>query len=246
MLTADARRAVLAPLDDGVGRSAAVVRRLGSAIALGIFEDGEQLPPESDLAAALGVAPTTLRDALAELRSHGLVQTRRGRGGGSFVQVDHSILGELARDRLRELGSSELRELGDMRAAVAGSAARLAARRAAASDIAGLREIIDRLADEPRLGEQRRLEGRYYIGVAAAAQSVRLTRQQFDLQIELGQVLWSLRRSADDLRSDVEAHRLVVDAIAARDPIAARARTEEHIEATTLALIDVHIALARR
>lgn len=246
MLTADARRAALAPLDDGIGRSVAVVRRLGSAIALGIFEDGEQLPPENELAASLGVAPTTLRDALAELRALGLVHTRRGRGGGSFVRADHAVLGELARDRLRELGTADVRELGDMRAAIAGTAARLAARRAAPSDISGLRAMVERLAGEEQLGEQRRIEGRYYIGVAAAAQSVRLTRQQFDLQIELGNVLWSSSRSADALRADVAAHRAVIDAIAARDPVAARSLTEEHIEAATAQLIDAHIALVRR
>ena len=43
------RAAVFAPLDDGAGRSEAVVRRLGSAIALGLIADGEQLPPEAEL-----------------------------------------------------------------------------------------------------------------------------------------------------------------------------------------------------
>ena len=49
------RNAVFAPLDDGAGRSAAVVRRLGSAIALGLLADGEQLPAEAELATSLGV-----------------------------------------------------------------------------------------------------------------------------------------------------------------------------------------------
>lgn len=246
MLIADARGAVFAPLDNSGGRSAAVVRRLGSAIALGIFEDGEQLPSENELAASLNVAPTTLREALAELRGHGLLQTRRGRGGGSFVRADQGVLVELARDQLRRLGSSDLRELGDLRAAVSGAAARLAAQRAAGSDIERLRELVDRLAGEQRVAEQRRIEGRFYIGVAAAAQSVRLTRQQFDLQIELGQVLWGLGRSIADVQSDAAAHRSVVDAIARRDAAAARRLTEEHIEATTARLIDQRIALARR
>ncbi|HZG90672.1 MAG TPA: hypothetical protein VEZ42_10715 [Pseudonocardia sp.] len=43
VLSGDARRAVFAPLDDGALRSEAVVRRMGSAIALGLLGDGEQL-----------------------------------------------------------------------------------------------------------------------------------------------------------------------------------------------------------
>ena len=80
LLSGDARRAVFAPLDDGALRSEAVVRRVGSAIGLGLLGDGEQLPTEADLATMLTVSTVTLREALAELRKLGLVETRRGRG----------------------------------------------------------------------------------------------------------------------------------------------------------------------
>ncbi|MFY0409179.1 GntR family transcriptional regulator [Solicola sp. PLA-1-18] len=45
----------------------------------------DRLPPEGDLAAALGVSRMTLRQALASLEQRGLVERRRGRGGGTFV-----------------------------------------------------------------------------------------------------------------------------------------------------------------
>ena len=112
LLSGDARRAVFAPLDDGALRSEAVVRRVGSAIALGLIGDGEQLPSETDLAAMLNVSTVTLRDALADLRKRGLVETRRGRGGGSFVRSRDDVLAELADARLAELGTTDLRELG--------------------------------------------------------------------------------------------------------------------------------------
>ena len=63
-----------------------IVRRVGEAIGAGILEPGAQLPPEAELAARLEVAPMTLRQALAVLRSAGFIETRRGRGGGSFVR----------------------------------------------------------------------------------------------------------------------------------------------------------------
>ena len=127
LLSGDARRAVFAPLDDGALRSEAVVRRVGSAIALGLLGDGEQLPAETELATMLNVSTVTLREALAELRGLGLVETRRGRGGGSFVQARDDVLGELADARLAELATTDLRELGDAPGAVASAAARLAA-----------------------------------------------------------------------------------------------------------------------
>ena len=59
--------------------------RIGEAIGSGVLEPGERLPSEGELAARLAVAPMTLRQALAILRDAGFVETRRGRGGGSFV-----------------------------------------------------------------------------------------------------------------------------------------------------------------
>ncbi len=73
---------VFAPVDN-TARVHAVVRRLSDAIALGLLGDGEQLPSETDLAAHLGVSTVTLREALMALRQQGLIETRRGRGGGS-------------------------------------------------------------------------------------------------------------------------------------------------------------------
>jgi DNA-binding FadR family transcriptional regulator len=246
LLSGDARRAVFSPLDDGAGRSEAVVRRLGSAIALGVIVDGEQLPSEAQLAASLNVSTVTLRDALSELRARGLVTTRRGRGGGSFVRASEEALTELSLGRLRQIGSTELRELGDHRAAIAGTAARLAAERATRGEIGRLREILSRLSATPEGTEQRRIESRYYIDVAATAQSVRLTMQEIELQAELGQLLWGTPRTPAELTAAVGAHLQVVDAIEARDAVGARRITEAHIGRVTAQLIDAHVRLTRR
>jgi DNA-binding FadR family transcriptional regulator len=244
LLSGDARRAVFAPLDDGALRSEAVVRRVGSAIALGLLGDGEQLPTENDLATMLNVSTMTLRDALSELRRLGLVETRRGRGGGSFVRARDDVLGELAEARLAELGTTDLRELGDAHGAVAAAAARLAASRASRVEIARLRDIVDRLAAADSVTAQRRTEGRYYIELAACAQSVRLTMQEMDLHLELGQLPWPPAHAPQLLEVMAASHRGVVDAIAARDGARARALTEEHIETRTRWSIELRLAVA--
>jgi DNA-binding FadR family transcriptional regulator len=246
LLSGDARRAVFAPLDDGALRSEAVVRRVGSAIALGLLDDGEQLPTETDLATMLNVSTMTLREALSELRRLRLVETRRGRGGGSFVRARDDVLGELAETRLAELGTTDLRELGDAHGAVAAAAARLAAARASRTEIARLRDIVDRLAAADSVTAQRRTEGRYYIELAACAQSVRLTMQEMDLYLELGQLPWPPAHAPELLDVMAAGHRAVVDAIEARDGARARALTEEHIETRTRWSIELRLALGDR
>lgn len=46
----------------------------------------DKLPPEEDLAAALGVSRMTLRQALGSLEAKGLLERRRGRAGGTFIR----------------------------------------------------------------------------------------------------------------------------------------------------------------
>ena len=79
-----ARQAVFAPLQVE-GAVERIVRRIGEAVGSGVLAEGERLPSEAELAAMLEVAPMTLRQALAVLRDAGVLETRRGRGGGSFV-----------------------------------------------------------------------------------------------------------------------------------------------------------------
>ncbi|HYO01971.1 MAG TPA: winged helix-turn-helix domain-containing protein [Mycobacterium sp.] len=62
-----------------------ITDRLITAIAIGEHLPGARLPVERDLAAALGVGRMTVRAALARLVERGLLETRRGRGGGSYV-----------------------------------------------------------------------------------------------------------------------------------------------------------------
>ncbi len=246
VLSGDARRAVFAPLDDGALRSEAVVRRVGSAVARRLLGDREQRPAEADQAPLLNVSTVTLRDALAELRELGLVETRRGRGGGSFVRARDDALAELADARLAELGTTDLRELGDAQSAIAATAARLAAARASVREIGRLREIVGRLAAEPTTTAQRRADGRFYVEMAAAAHSVRLTMQQMDLHLELGQLPWPPAHAPDLLGEIVTAHRAVLDAIERRDAGRARDLTEQHVDQRTRWSIDLHLARQRQ
>lgn len=243
LLSGDARDALLTPLGSGV-RSEAVARRLGSAIALGLLEDGEQLPSESQLAATLNVSTLTLRDALADLRSWGLVETRRGRSGGSFVRSSPAALARLSRNRLAEVGVSDLRELGDMHAMVAGAAARLAADRASRTETARLRDLVARMAAAGDAAELHRVESRYYIEMAAAAQSARLTRLEIEVQGDLAQVMWRLQ--PDRSPAAVAAERgAVVEQVALHHADRARRLTEEQVAADTRRRIEDHIALTR-
>ena len=64
----------------GVG---AISAHLRHAIETGAYGDGDQLPPERQLAVAFGAARSTIRRALDQLEEAGLVSRRLG--SGTFV-----------------------------------------------------------------------------------------------------------------------------------------------------------------
>ena len=214
--------AVFAPLD-AERRSDAVARRLGDSIAFGLLPDASPLPPESDLAERFGVATVTVREALSTLRAEGLIRTRRGRGGGSFVCSPADGGRAALLDRLRRTGIGEWRDLADHYATVSGGCARLAAARADDADVARLENLAARPMHRDRAGVQR-LEGQFHVDLAATAQSARLTREEMALQGELGPVLWLAHVQTGSLEQASARHRAIAGAV--RDGEADRARSE--------------------
>jgi GntR family transcriptional repressor for pyruvate dehydrogenase complex len=240
-LTTVRARTLFTPLDTG-GRADTVTRRLTSAIRLGLLLDGERLPAESELAAQLGVATVTLREALAALRTMGLVETRRGRGGGSFVRAPREPHPARLERPLRLLSLQELRDIGDHRAAIAGAAAALAAERALPSEIASLYEHAKRLRVATALTDRRRADARLHIEIGAAAQSPRLTREEMDLWSEIGDLVW-LPMAGQDLAPVAAEHEALIGAIERQQPGRARELAEKHVAAETARLLQFRLGL---
>jgi DNA-binding FadR family transcriptional regulator len=233
---------VFAPVDTRA-RVETVVRRIGDAIELGLLADGEQLPRESELAGQLGVSTVTLREALVALRQQGLVTTRRGRGGGSFVSLPADPAEDRLRARLAGWGTEELRDLVDHWAAVSGASARLAAQRTEPDDLQQLRRTLDEFTMAQDAAARSRVYGRFHVELAAAAQSARLTREQVALQTEVGALL-CLVLGDDTYREEVaHRHRCVVRAVQDGAHDAARELAERCVEESTTRLIALRLAL---
>jgi GntR family transcriptional regulator, transcriptional repressor for pyruvate dehydrogenase complex len=80
----DLARVVLRPVR-GHHAFEACVEQLATAIRLGVHANGTTLPSERELAHRMRVSRATVREAITALRTAGMVETRRGRGGGSIV-----------------------------------------------------------------------------------------------------------------------------------------------------------------
>ena len=230
--------------------TAATVARLfspgsGNGLAGSVTQQlaGEQLPSESSLAAQLGIATVTLRDALANLRELGLVETRRGRHGGSFVCGPVAASAARLRSRLRDLSVVELRDLGDEWTAITGASARLAARRASADEVNRLRAFAERLTRARSIGDRARANSRFAIELALTAQSERLTRAEQRLQAESGELLWLPTRAPLDPKQVAADLAAIADAVAAEDAERARSLVERRTELNMRWLVSAHMEL---
>ncbi|MFC9733222.1 FadR/GntR family transcriptional regulator [Streptomyces roseolus] len=81
---ADRLTPVLRPVRAGNGFEEALEQLL-QVVRLGLVPDGGRLPAERELAERMGISRVTLREVLKVLQEQGLVESRRGRYGGTFV-----------------------------------------------------------------------------------------------------------------------------------------------------------------
>ncbi len=211
------------------------VERLAQGIRLGVLIEGDRLPPERELAATFGVSRVTLREAIKALRSVGLVDSRRGRGGGTFV-----VAPRVGRPRRVEHIGRAMRGAGDdaldtRRVVEPGAAALAATRTLTAADRATLHRCL--AAAEGADPARRRLtDSRLHMAIAAAAGSSTLAAAVADVQLRLDELLRAIPVIPVNIAHSDRQHAAVVDAVLAGEPERARTTMEEHVDATAALL----------
>lgn len=181
------------------------------AIDSGLYRPGDRLV-ESELAERFGVSRTPIREALQRLETQSML-TRDGRSL-IVASLDHNQLAELYAVR------TELEAL----------AARLAARHASDEEIRVLRGMAT--ADRRLLGDAQglsRANRRFHKQIHLASHN-RFLVQQLDL-VHRSMALLATTSFAAEGREEVALaeHDAIVDAIAARDELAAAETLRHHI-----------------
>jgi GntR family transcriptional repressor for pyruvate dehydrogenase complex len=201
-----------------------IADRLRRQIASGQLKPGEQLPGHRDLAAMFSVSVGSVREAISMLVSEGLIATRAGHG--TFVAESTEQIPTIW--SASPLDRNKVEELIDAREILEGALAAMAAERATAEQIEQLRSIVDRMQEahsDAAIFLAADLELHQLLADAAdnryLLKAMDGIRSMLRRDLELGAEL-SIRR-VGDLQFAVDEHREVVEAIAARDSVAARA-----------------------
>lgn len=183
----------------------------------GAYSEGARLG-EMELAEALGVSRTPVREALRRLESEGLVETLPNRGA-----------------RVRTWSPAELDGIFDLRALLEGHAAALAAPRISDADLNALADLVAGMeaatadAEAPDYDVITELNGRFHGAVVAAAGNPLLPEIARSL-VHVPIVVRTFRQyTPDRLRQSMRQHRDLLDALTAHDPAWAEAVMRTHI-----------------
>jgi GntR family transcriptional repressor for pyruvate dehydrogenase complex len=204
------------------------VERLGTAIKLGLLPAGSQLPAERELCARLGIARSTLRQALTALSQSGHVFATRGRGGGTFVADPLPPSDPPSAEML-----AQWRETCDRRLAVELGVAVLAAERAQHTQLDRLDELagaLERSVED--FGAYRQADIRLHVGLAEAAHSTELVRSMTEVQGAMTDLIAYIAHPPQVLASSNAQHRRLLAAVRERDPIRAVRAMAEHLQGT--------------
>lgn len=215
--------------------SQSIVRQIELLILRGILRPGERLPPERELSERLAVSRPSLRDAVADLEERGLLVSRPG--AGVFVA---EVLGSAFSPALVQLFAAHDDAVLDylsFRRDLEGLAAERAARLGSETDL----KVVDAIFRKMEAAHIKRdpsdeaeLDAQFHMAIIEASHNIvmlHMMRSMFDL-LRQGvfynrQIMFRNRMNRDTL---LDQHRAINTALQSRDPAAARAAVERHLD----------------
>ncbi|WP_105974253.1 FadR/GntR family transcriptional regulator [Streptomyces geranii] len=226
---------VLRPVRAGNGFEEALEQIL-QVVRLGLVPGGERLPAERELAERLGISRVTLREVLKVLQDQGLVESRRGRYGGTFV-LPRGEAGAGGEDELRRrISAVDIEDVLRFREVLEVGATGLCAQHGLSEEQADrLREALARTQDAP-LADYRRLDTLLHLTLAELCGSPTLTSQYAAVRATVNDLLDCIPLLVRNLEHSQRQHAALVDAVLDGDADGAREMMREHCSGTAALL----------
>ena len=213
-----------------------VSAELRQLILAGELSVGDKLPSEATLTKKYDVSRTVIREALAALRSDGLVESKQG--AGVFVIEEEISSGSLAAVNPERISS--VVEMLELRAAIEIEASGLAAIRRSPAQDDRLFELLESFINKARKGEPTtEVDREFHLAIATATNNPRFS----ELLGLMGESVIPRQSLQDDnLESNTERtsleyleqihseHLQIAEAISTRDEDSARNAMRKHLK----------------
>jgi len=219
------------PIERAAPLADQVFGALQGDIAEGRLKPGEKLPIEQQLALTFGVSRAVVREAVARLRSDGLVTVRQGAG----VFVATGPANQAFRMEEAAENKTALREIYELRLGVEVEAAALAAQRRAPDDLSRIKRAlwaIETTKSGPDFGVE--ADAEFHRAIALATGNSKIASFQRYLSVFLLQSIAAARANTraalpgavDEVMGEHEA---ILAAIEAGDAACARTAMRAHL-----------------
>lgn len=221
------------PASDSVNPEPRLYRVIASRIEQMIHAErigpGERLPSERDLASKLGVSRASLREALLALELGGVVDVL----GGSGIYVSAAPAGG---NDLAEAGPGPF-EVLSARRLIEAEVAAMAARMATDADVAAIEHAVEEMERQHAdRSSNEQADRNFHLAIARATGNsamVGVVGCLWDQRGSLWQRLKEHFQTEELRRNTLVDHRRIAEAIAARDPAAAKHAMRAHLERVT-------------
>ncbi|MFD7977775.1 FadR/GntR family transcriptional regulator [Streptomyces sp. NPDC059071] len=231
--SADRLTPVLRPVRAGNGFEEALEQIL-QVVRLGLVPGGERLPAERELADRMGISRVTLREVLKVLQEQGLVESRRGRYGGTFVLHRPQTADEA--ELRRRIAAVDMEDTLRFREVLEVGAAGLCAAHGLDEEGAErLRAALAATHDAP-LGDYRRQDTLLHLTLAELSGSPTLTAQYAAVRATVNDLLDGIPLLVRNLEHSQHQHTALVEAVLDGDADAAREVMREHCAGTAALL----------
>ena len=215
----------------------ACVEQLATAIRLGVYPLGSMLPSERDLAERLDVSRATLREAIAALREAGLVETRRGRHGGTVVTLKPRTPSARRAARTTPQQRTDWLDALAFRRVVEPGAAYQAAQLSLSNGArTRLQASHDAVAEASNRAAHRQADSRFHLTIASLTGSARTIDAVTSVQASLHEMLSAIPVLGTNISHSDRHHRDICRAILEGRADDARAVMEEHCDDTAALL----------
>ena len=213
-----------------------IAGQLEGMIADGTLKPGERLPAERQLSERLGISRPSLREAIQQLASKGLLSTRQG--GGTYVAETLSTsFSDPLLALLEDQPNAEFDTL-EVRKELEGVAAFNAASRATPSDRERIWAAFNRMAEVQRSPasslDKLKVDGDFHLAVIESAHNIVLLHFMRAMRSVLERTVSSYLDQLYASRRFVEVicrqHQDIVTAVMDRDPEAAREKARHHLD----------------
>jgi GntR family transcriptional repressor for pyruvate dehydrogenase complex len=209
-----------------------VVDYIQHEIWMGNLKIGERLPPERELADLLGVSRNSVREALRTLSLMGFVSSVQG--AGNFITCDFEKNFSESLRMMLMMGETNYLQISQLRRALDGETARLAAGRILPKQAARMKELVQKMREESDVETGAGYDQEFHSLLCEAAGN-RLIKSFFGaLYVTVNEFIRTMyaRIAADDVQEEalMESHAQLAAALCRHDQDAAVRAVQAHYE----------------